>query len=95
MKTLTLVRFLALGLTACRKKKAVEAGKIGDEWLGITIMFPDFELITPYSIAIDKAVLTGGHTKFKSANDIWWLCKNNLDKFGGLSNSPHFSSLFI
>jgi hypothetical protein len=31
-----------------------------------------------------------GETRFKNANDIWWFCKNNLDKFGGLPIFPRF-----
>jgi hypothetical protein len=30
-------------------------------------------------------------TRFKNANDIWWFCKNNLDRLGGLPIFPRFS----
>jgi hypothetical protein len=33
-------------------------------------------------------------TRFKKANDIWWFCKNNLDKLGACQFSPVLVSLF-
>jgi len=33
-----------------------------------------------------------GQTRFKKTNDIWWLCKNNLDNLGGFPIFPRFSS---
>jgi hypothetical protein len=83
----TSVVLLALfGLAARKENKAVEARYIDDEWFEIRVKFLDVELITPYliAIAIDKAVLSEG-SKFKNVNDIWWLGKNNHDKFGDLS----------
>jgi hypothetical protein len=91
----TSVARFALGLAAWKDKKAVEARYIGAEWFGIRVKFHDYELITPYliaipyGIAIDIAVQISS-AKFKNANDIWLLCKNNLDKFGGLANFPPF-----
>jgi hypothetical protein len=85
----TSVAHFALGLAAWKDKKVVEARYIGDEWFGNRVIFLDFELITPYliaipyGIAIDKAVQING-SKFKNANNIWLLGKNNFDRLGGL-----------
>jgi hypothetical protein len=86
----TSVARFALGLAAWKGKKAAEARYIGAEWFGNRVKFHDYELITPYLIAIppviaiDIAVQIDG-SKFKNANNIWLLGKNNLDKFGDLS----------
>jgi hypothetical protein len=89
VRFLTSVAHFALGLAAWKEKKAVEARYIGAEWFEIRVKFHDIELITPCLIAIDKVVQIDG-SKFKNANNIWLLGKNNLDKFGGLANFPPF-----
>jgi hypothetical protein len=83
---LILVALFALGLTACKDKKAVEVERIAPGWIGKTIVF----LVIPYSKAkntLKYAVIGDGCTKFKNTNNIWWLCKNNLAGLG-VANSP-------
>jgi hypothetical protein len=94
---LILVALFAFGLIVCRNQREVEVEKIVEEWIGKTIKFPDIESVILYfadKYAGKYAVTDDGHTKFKTAHNIWWLGKNNLDRFGGLpvaSDTDKFS----